>query len=357
MRKICRQGLSFILTLFLVFAFHSLARAEGAWTCEVCGTEGNTGNFCPECGAQRPSTDWTCPDCGTEGNTGKFCPNCGAPRPGAAARITAEPTPEPTEAPTPEPTEAPTPRPTDTPTPVPTPSPTPAPSLASTVSYYGGQTAIRWEGGSGTYDVRIQAVNGSAAQHRWNIGSSATGSLSTGMLMPGKTYIVSLMDASYNVADEKTYTIPSVSDFQDGKLTPRSIRVSIETRSLAAGLAKDQAKKTGLSAKKIISGLESGDMSYGFKYQMRMPQLAKARTFYVTIYIEAPNGYLDPEVWSDITFDQVRNGYQTIWWNFLGGDYFKDLYETTGEVPTGNYTVTMFWDGMFLNQSTFKVSK
>ncbi len=48
------------------------------WDCPGCGTAGNTGSFCTECGAPAP---WDCPDCGTAGNTGNFCPNCGAARP------------------------------------------------------------------------------------------------------------------------------------------------------------------------------------------------------------------------------------------------------------------------------------
>ncbi len=55
------------------------------WTCPECGTEGNTGKFCNECGAKKPAEDdgtWTCPECGTEGNTGKFCEECSAKKPG-----------------------------------------------------------------------------------------------------------------------------------------------------------------------------------------------------------------------------------------------------------------------------------
>ena len=58
------------------------AAAEGTWTCSSCGTEGNTGKFCTECGAARPEdAEWTCPNCGQEHNTGKFCPNCGNAKP------------------------------------------------------------------------------------------------------------------------------------------------------------------------------------------------------------------------------------------------------------------------------------
>ena len=52
------------------------------WTCS-CGQEGNTGNFCSNCGKKKPeeSGSWTC-SCGQE-NTGNFCSNCGKKRPDA----------------------------------------------------------------------------------------------------------------------------------------------------------------------------------------------------------------------------------------------------------------------------------
>lgn len=68
------------------------------WTCPNCGATGNTGNFCKECAAKKPSasaesaknqsaasTGWTCPACGHEGNTGKFCNDCGAKKPEESA--------------------------------------------------------------------------------------------------------------------------------------------------------------------------------------------------------------------------------------------------------------------------------
>lgn len=53
------------------------ASAPTSWKCS-CGAT-NTGKFCSECGAPRPSEEWVC-SCGTK-NKGKFCPECGAKRP------------------------------------------------------------------------------------------------------------------------------------------------------------------------------------------------------------------------------------------------------------------------------------
>ena len=50
---------------------------DATWTC-ACGQEGNTGSFCPACGAARPLT--ACPNCGyapADGALPNFCPECG----------------------------------------------------------------------------------------------------------------------------------------------------------------------------------------------------------------------------------------------------------------------------------------
>ena len=59
------------------------AAPVAGWTC-TCGTTGNTGKFCMECGAKRvePAVGWTC-SCGAV-NTGKFCVECGTKKPADA---------------------------------------------------------------------------------------------------------------------------------------------------------------------------------------------------------------------------------------------------------------------------------
>lgn len=59
------------------------AAAVAGWTC-TCGTAGNSGKFCMECGAKRvePAVGWTC-SCGAV-NTGKFCVECGTKKPADA---------------------------------------------------------------------------------------------------------------------------------------------------------------------------------------------------------------------------------------------------------------------------------
>lgn len=51
------------------------------WNC-ICGRNGLTSKYCPECGSRRPATAsaiWDCP-CGQKGLSGMFCPECGKKR-------------------------------------------------------------------------------------------------------------------------------------------------------------------------------------------------------------------------------------------------------------------------------------
>ena len=80
-----RRMIAFTLLFSLLFA--TVAYAE-AWRCPACEQEGNTGNFCTNCGAVRPDATWDCA-CGQKGNTGNFCSNCGAARPDAGGSATA----------------------------------------------------------------------------------------------------------------------------------------------------------------------------------------------------------------------------------------------------------------------------
>ena len=81
-----------LLIMLLVLALPLLALGESAvWVCPNCGQNWNTGNFCSNCAAPRPSADWTCPTCGQTGNTGNFCSNCATARPGGEPASAGEP--------------------------------------------------------------------------------------------------------------------------------------------------------------------------------------------------------------------------------------------------------------------------
>ena len=88
MKKAVIRIAALALTVFLALGSVYASADGGDWTCQTCEQPGNTGNFCSNCGAARPSSDWTCSNCGQPGNTGNFCSNCGAGKPdGTAASV------------------------------------------------------------------------------------------------------------------------------------------------------------------------------------------------------------------------------------------------------------------------------
>ena len=90
MKKAVNRIAALALVIFLVLGSACASADGGDWTCQSCGQAGNTGNFCSNCGAAKPTADWTCASCGQTGNTGNFCFNCGAGKPdGSAAAIQA----------------------------------------------------------------------------------------------------------------------------------------------------------------------------------------------------------------------------------------------------------------------------
>lgn len=230
--------------------------------------------------------------------------------------------------------------------------------LDASVSTTAGQTTIRWTPGdlpAGGYKVIIQAVNSNESGSLMQLAGDTTGSsIVTGLLAPNKTYIVYVTDSDYNILGMKQYTMPDVPVFQDGKLKDTSIKISTELRrSDSKGKYKKVKSFKASEMNEVAAG--SSDF-FCMKYQMRMPQLIRERAFYVQLVFESPNGYTFTDKATDITFDRIVNGYQTIWWEYAGADFFDALYRQTGSIPAGPYSMTLYWDGCWVNTSTFNVN-
>ena len=229
-------------------------------------------------------------------------------------------------------------------------------SLDSDVTTYGGQTTIRWTASgtpSGGFTVIVGALSPSGSDAILQLAGVTTGtSVTTGVMAPGKTYRVYVVDSDYNILGLGEYTMPSVPAFEDGLLKDTSIKVSFEMRTTNLSSYR---KVNSFRSSDMIAGISSGSNYPCLKYQMQMPQLAYARSFYVQLVFETPDGLAFTDRYSDVTFDRVNNGYQTLWWENAGIDFFDKLYSQTGTIPSGEYTVHLYWDGYWVKTSTFTV--
>ena len=224
-------------------------------------------------------------------------------------------------------------------------------------SYDTGRTTIRWDvtgTDPGSFQVTVQPVNnGGAIQAVREAGETNAHSIVTTECLPGKSYEITLKDGSGDVLDRQTFTMDEAATFEDGKLKHNSVKITMEFRKTTDG--KKFQKIKGLNGQEIVNGFLEKGPYYGIKYTMRMPQLAKERSFFVTLAFEAPNGYLFVEQAADVTFERVNRGYQTLWWNLAGYEFFRDMMIHNFEIPSGEYKVHLFWDGMWVNTSTFSM--
>ena len=234
-------------------------------------------------------------------------------------------------------------------------------TLNNKISYDDGYTKISWEVSgeeASNYNVIVQPTdNGDVEQQKVRVGDTTKHSLKTDEMIPGKSYKVIIMDELFRTLAEKVYKMPDPVDFEDGKLKTNSVKVSMEPVSLKKGKKRDKSTKKvkELKRSEIEEGIEDDSIYYGVKYTMKMPQLKKEREFFVTIAFESPDGFLSTVVADDLTFARVNGGYQTIWFYMIGDSFFANMYKTTGKIEKGKYQVHLFWDGMWVNTSTFKV--
>ena len=227
--------------------------------------------------------------------------------------------------------------------------------LKKNVRMDAGEAVVSWTGDtSSIYYAFVQCqdpMNG-GEQPMQMAGLGYFGELRTGMMIPGHTYKLMLVDSNYSVQDSAIYSIPSAYAFEDGRLKDTSFKISVQSRKRNTD---GSYKNIEFMATNISKDLKSGSASYGFKYTIQMPQLAKPRTFYTQIAIISPNGMVYTWGADDVTFDRVNGGYQTIWWDFVGADFFEELMDACGAVPPGKYTFELYCDGMLANRSYYSV--
>lgn len=232
--------------------------------------------------------------------------------------------------------------------------------LSDNVSYEGGYTTISWDVTGdelSTYVVYAEAMNGDAKQMTLQVGRTGGHSVRAVEMIPGKTYKVIVADENRIILDSKIYVMPEPVTFEDGKLKNTSAKISVEPRKMRTGgeKRKDTKKLKALKADEINAGTQDGSTDFGIRYTMKMPKLAKARTFFVTLAFESPDGFMMTEIAQEVTYDRVKDGTETIWFYLTGERFFKYLYRNMGSVAPGDYRVDLFWDGMWVNTATFKV--
>lgn len=374
------RWIAFALVCCLALSAAPTAWALDAWVCPYDQSK-NTGRFCPNCGAARPADGISnCPSCNAVLTAQvNFCPECGADlrsytiipaeeeaESSILSFIKTTPTPQPTTKATAKPTAKPTAAPTANPTATPTAKPTATPKVDAITSIdvdYSmgrGKVQFTWtdRDNAGPYTFIYQYVDsGTCPQTNWSVEQIQGTSYTTARLIPGATYNITIFNNNFDSADMQV-TIPAASDYEDGKMRQKSVKLSTALRTLSKSESdvKKAQKASSLSADSMMKTLDT--TYYGFRFQIDFPELSKSRYYNTMIAVYAPNGYVDSIMSSDdVEYKRYNNATSATYWYMLGTNFFEVMNKNVGYIPFGTYRVELYWDGMYVGQTTFKIDK
>lgn len=97
-----------------------------------------------------------------------------------------------------------------------------------------------------------------------------------------------------------------------------------------------------------------GNTTYGAYIRLDYPRLARARNYAYMVAITAPNGEVVLDGYGTM---ELSAGRSYTYWNDYSLDwYFDILTQYYGTVPTGTYTWSLYYDGLFVSSQNFRIT-
>ncbi len=210
-----------------------------------------------------------------------------------------------------------------------------------------GTVTVRWtdKAANGPYDVLYSLVDAAPKPFHWMAKENTSGkSYTTDMLVPGVAYYFYVRDNSGNTSSGFLYqpNMPSFNNVIGASLC-------VEPRGK---IHRTTPEEIYFSSYELARNLTRNE--YGLWVNIEYSPLAYPRDYRIQLCIEAPNGFVDtvhnvgyhlPAGRSKIKMDCMRLN-----------EYFNDLLTFYEEIPTGEYNITMYFDGDIIYDDTFYVS-
>ena len=215
-----------------------------------------------------------------------------------------------------------------------------------------GFTTISWEDSESRspYTVYVQHESGSKLGEKQTVVSNTNSkSVTNGyVLVPGEPYTITVRDANGKTA---TYSYhPSKKTFPDFKVTA-SMELRVETTK--GTRTTDKSFKASEIAKKI------SEYDYFAYITITYPQIRYERNANWTGAVTIPNGDVFLTSLNENTVipaDSKNKKIYLYWKHYTFNELFNYLLETSGSVPTGKYTWTLYFDGQKAGSTTFNVT-
>ena len=209
-----------------------------------------------------------------------------------------------------------------------------------------GSVLVSWSdtADNGPYTVYYELLDRAPASFGWTAARNVRGNgVILRQLVPGVSYVFIVEDASGNRA-EYVYYAPAV---ETGNEIGAKIRIHTKVRN------QRNVLELPFSASEIM---ENNGKEHGLYMKLAYSMLRKTRYYAFSVTVEAPNGFADVVLSGDITLNYGKSEVPA--WGFIGlDDYFSYLERYYGGVPTGEYLVTMSFDGKPAYTVSFEVGK
>ncbi len=206
-----------------------------------------------------------------------------------------------------------------------------------------GSVLFTWQGGEAPYTVRYELLNAAPAAFGWTAArNTRSHGVVLGQLVPGVSYVLTVEDAAGGKA-ETVYYAPNP---ENGNEIGAKIRIHTRVRN------DRQVLEYPFSA----ADIEAHGREHGFYLKLAYSMLRKTRNYAFSLTVEAPNGFADTVLSGSMTLNYGKSEVPA--WGFIAlDDYFACLERYYGGVPTGEYVVTMNFDGKPACSASFYVNE
>lgn len=208
-----------------------------------------------------------------------------------------------------------------------------------------GSVTLRWADAAANapYSVYYELLERAPVPFGWTAaeGTDANALLLT-QLAPGVSYVFTVVDAAGNKV-ETVYYAPAVENGNE-----IGLKTHIHTRH--------RYGEKVLNRPFSVTEIQQRSTEHGLALKMNYSMLKKTRNYAFCVTVEAPNGFADVVYSGQLTLNYGKSEVPA--WGFIElDDYFACLERYYGGVPTGEYLVTLYFDGKTVYTVSFDVAE
>jgi len=208
-----------------------------------------------------------------------------------------------------------------------------------------GTVTVTWtdENGNAPYSVYYELLEAAPTPFGWTATENTCDtSITLDRLVPGVSYVITVADCN-GETDEHTWYAPT-----PGTDTEIGAKFRFKPMRRTGRMTKRQPS---FSAADIAADNEA---LHGLYLRLTYSMLAKTRNYAFQITVKAPNDFTDVIFSGTLELLYGRSAIPV--WGFIPvDDYFDLLEEYYGGIPTGEYDVTLYFNGNEVYTEPFTV--